>query len=101
MPRLEFDLIREIVSHASRTDVGSTTDPSTNPILANAGVGMVTSYIEQLSLLGIVCNPTPIFGTAGGMWIGYSLTDRALALAQSEQELRRAVADLTGDAKSE
>jgi len=99
MPPLDLNLIKEIVAHGARSD--GTADPSTNPILATAGVGMITTYIEQLSLVDIVRDPTPMFGKEGGMWIGYSLTDRGRALADSEQELRRAVADLTGDARTE
>lgn len=62
---------------------------------------MVTTYLEQLALLGFIRNPSPMFGADGGMWIGYTLTDRGLALSKSEQELRIAAADLTADAKHE
>lgn len=99
--KLNFDLIKEIVQHGAAVESGQTADPSTNPALVKAGVAMVTTYIEQLSLLNIVCNPFPIFGSKGGMWIGYSLTDEGFALARSDQDLRIAVADLTGDSKSE
>lgn len=42
-----------------------------------------------------------MFGSEGGMWIGYRLTDRGRALAASEVDLRRAVAELTGGPKTE
>jgi hypothetical protein len=99
--KLNFDLIKEIVAHGSRVKPNETADPSTNPILANAGVAMVTTYIEQLSLLNIVSNPSPIFGANGGMWIGYSITEYGQSLTASEHKLRMAVAELTGDAQSE
>ena len=99
--KLDFALIKEIVEHGAAAGLEQIADPSTNPKLASAGVAMVTTYIEQLSLLNIIRNPYPIFGAGGGMWIGYSLTEKGVALSKSEQELRVAVADLTGDAKSE
>jgi hypothetical protein len=99
--KLNFELIKEIVAHGSRVEPSKTADPSTNPVLANAGVAMVTTYIEQLSLLNIVSSPSPIFGANGGMWIGYSVTEYGQSLSESEHNLRMAVAELTGDAKSE
>ena len=99
--KLNFDLITEIIAHGSRVEANETADPSTSIILANAGVAMVTTYIEQLSLLNIICNPEPIFGARGGMWIGYSITEYGRSLLESEHKLRVAVAELTGDAKSE
>ncbi len=68
---LQFDLIKAIVEHGARSGYDDTVDPSTNPVLRNAGVALVTTYIEQLSLLGIVRDPAPLFGAEGGMWIGY------------------------------
>jgi len=62
---------------------------------------MVTTYIEQLSMIGLVEDPAPMFGTGGGMWIGYQLTDKARELAGSESDLRRAVADLIGGPRTE
>lgn len=99
--KLDFNLISEIVSHGAGSNVDVTVDPSTSNVLSQAGVGMVTTYLEQLALLGIIRNPSPMFGADGGMWIGYTLTDRGLALSKSEQELRIAAADLTGNAKHE
>lgn len=99
--KLDFDLIHEIVSHGAKAGQDETVDPSTSAFLVKAGLAMVTTYIEQLSLLNLVRDPCPIFGVNGGMWIGYRLTDDGLALSHSEQDLRKAVADLTGDAKHE
>jgi hypothetical protein len=98
---LQFDLIKTIVEHGARSTPGKTVDPSTSPTLRNAGVALVTTYIEQLSLLEIVRDPSPLFGNEGGMWIGYSLTDRGRTLATSEPDLRRAVGALIGGPKTE
>ena len=99
--KLNFELIYAIVSHGTSVEQGEIVDLSVDPILEEAGVAKVTSYIEQLSLLDIISNPTPIFGSKRGMWIGYSLTDFGRSLTDSEQKLREAVAELTGDAKHE
>jgi hypothetical protein len=101
MPALELRLIKAIVEHGARLDPSKTVDPSTSDELRNAGVALVTTYIEQLSLVGIVRDPSPLFGARGGMWIGYRLSDRGRELAASEPELRRAVAELTGGPKTE
>ena len=98
---LQLDLIKAIVEHGAHFDLSETVDPSTNPALRNAGVALVTTYIEQLSLLDIIRDPSPIFGTEGDMWIGYRLSDRGRTLAASEAELRRAVSELTGGPKTE
>ena len=98
---LQFELIRDLVKAGVACKPGDTVDPSTTPELRKAGVALVTTYVEQLSLLGIVCEPTPLFGEQGGMWIGYELTDRGRQLASSETELRRAVSEITGGPKTE
>lgn len=101
MPALQFGLIQDIVSHGLKFAKGETVDPSTSPSLREAGVALVTTYIEQLSMLGLVVDPVPLFGAEGGMWIGYRITDRCRDLATSEDDLRRAVAELTGGPKTE
>lgn len=98
---LQFDLIKAIVAHGLKCDLNDTVDPSTSRELRDAGVALVTTYIERLSLLGIVRDPAPLFGAEGGMWIGYRLSDRGRALGVSEVELRRAVAELTGGPRTE
>ena len=98
---LRFDLIQAIVKHGEQSDSGETVDPSTSPELRVAGVALLTTYIEQLSLVGIVRDPVPLFGADGGMWIGYRLSERGRELALSEPDLRRAVAELTGGPKTE
>lgn len=98
---LRFDLIHAIVKHGIQFNSDQTVDPSTSAELRRAGTGLVTTYIEQLSLVGIVGDPAPLFGAEGGMWIGYRLSDRGRDLAASETELRRAVAVLTGGPKTE
>jgi hypothetical protein len=98
---LQFDLIKSIVEAGADCVPGDTVDPSTNPNLRKAGVALVTTYVEQLSLIDIVCEPTPLFGAEGGMWIGYALTERGRQLSKSDPELQRAVAELTGGPKTE
>lgn len=98
---LEFDLIKSIIDAGVQLDNGATVDPSTSADLRNAGVALVTTYIEQLSLVGIVSDPVPMFGSEGGMWIGYSITERGRQVAGSEDDLRRAVADLIGGPRTE
>lgn len=101
MPALQFDLIKAIVEHGARCGPSDTVDPSTSNGLRDAGVALVTTYIEQLSLLGLVRDPSPLFGAEGGMWIGYRLTDHGRQLAESDTDLRRAVAELIGGPKTE
>ena len=101
MPALRFDLIQAIVQHGAEAGPGDTVDPSTCPELREAGVALVTTYIEQLSLLEIVRDAVPLFGAEGGMWIGYRLSDRGRALADSEEELRFVSAELTGGPRTE
>ena len=101
MPVLQFSLIKAMVDHGLLFGKEETVDPSTSRTLRDAGVALVTTYIEQLSMLGLVLEPVPLFGADGGMWIGYRLSDRCRELAVSEQELRRAVAELTGGPKTE
>lgn len=101
MPTLQFDLIKTIVQHGASFEPSETVDPSMSPGLREAGVALVTTYIEQLSLLGIVRDPSPLFGAQGGMWIGYRLSEQGRHLATLEPDLRRAVAELTGGPKTE
>jgi len=98
---LQFDFIKAVVEHGLQSRQGDTVDPSTSPALRDAGAALVTTYIEQLSMLGLVLDPVPLFGAEGGMWIGYRLSDRGRELATSEIDLRRAVAELTGGPKTE
>jgi len=98
---LQFDLIKAIVAHGLQCDPADTVDPSTSANLRKAGVALVTTYIEQLSLVGIVSDPAPIFGAEGGMWIGYRLTQRGRDIAATEPDLRHAVSELIGGPKTE
>jgi len=98
---LKFELIKSIVDAGAACPAGHAVDPSLNPDLRDAGVALVTTYVEQLALLGIVGDPKPLFGKNGGMWIGYSLTERGRELAPSEVQLRRAVAEITGGPRTE
>jgi hypothetical protein len=94
---LQFDLIRALVEHGIRSSPGDTVDPSMSFALRDAGVALVTTYIEQLSLVGLVCDPVPMFGSEGGMWIGYRLTDRGRALAATEVDREKQLPSLPGD----
>jgi len=98
---LRYDIITAVVSLGASACPGETVDPSKDELLRNAGVALVTTHIEQLSLVEIVCDVSPLFGSDGGMWIGYSLTEKGLELAESETELRRAVGQLVGGPRSE
>lgn len=100
-PLLKFELIKAIIEHGALAEPGRTVDPSMHDLLLDAGNGLVTTYIEQLTLLGLVSNPKPMYGLRGGMWIGYQLTEEGNVLSISEDELRRAVASLIGGPKSE
>lgn len=61
MPALQFNLIKMIVEHGARSGRRETVGPSTSPGLREAGVALVTTYIEQLSLLEIVRDTIPLF----------------------------------------
>lgn len=101
MPTLRFDLIQAILEHGARFDPGNTVDPSTSPVLRDAGVAQVTAYIERLALIALVGEAAPMFGSMGGMWIGYQLTERGRELSTSEEALKQAVAELIGGSKTE
>jgi hypothetical protein len=101
MQKLKFELIRSIIEHGSKFSDNETVDPSTSEELAEAGVALVTTYIEQLSLMELVRDPSPLFGSTGGRWIGYRLSDLGRQLSHSEGDLRRAVGELIGGPKTE
>jgi hypothetical protein len=98
---LRFELIHAIVRHGADFDDSTTVDPSLNQELREPGVAVITTYVEQLSLLDLVRDPVPMFGSQRGLWIGYKLSPRGRELAHSEADLKIAVASLTGDAQSE
>jgi hypothetical protein len=101
MPALRYQLIRAIFDAGLSCAEKDSVDPSVHDALREAGVALVTTHIEQLSLLGLVIDPTPLFGRNGGMWIGYSLSPQGREAASSEQSLRMAVAELIGGSKTE
>jgi len=98
---LKFDIIKSMIEAGADTESGETVDPSFYPVLGEAGVALVTTYVEQLSLIGLVRDPQPVSGENGGMWIGFSLTESGRKLAGADRELRRAVAPLIGGPKTE
>jgi hypothetical protein len=77
---LKFDLVKEIVRHGAEFDASAAADPSLSDGLRDAGVALVTTYSEQLSLLEIVRDPVPMFASCGGMWIGYRPSERVASL---------------------
>lgn len=97
--QFDFNLLKELLVHGS-TSTG-TVDPGSSEILSNAGVGLVTNYIEKLALLELIDNPEPIFGIDGKKWIGYSLTEKGRNLIDDEQALKFTLADLIGGPKNE
>jgi hypothetical protein len=101
MLSLDYSIIKAVMELGLKYKPGESVDPSTSKILSQAGTGMVTSYIEQLSLIALLHNPEPIFGADGGMWIAYQLTEKGRELAKSDDNLRYAVADLIGGDRSE
>jgi hypothetical protein len=98
---LDFGLIQEIVGHGAKSAPAAVVDPSTSPVLRDAGVALVATYIQQLSLVGLVTDPRPLFGRDGGAWIGYRLSDSGREVAESDDALRRVVAPLIGGPRTE
>lgn len=98
---LKLDIVREMIVHGSRSTDRDVIDPSSSEMLRQCGVALVTTYIEQLSMLDIICSAAPLFGQDGNMWIGYKLTERGRNLGDNEDALRHAVAPLTGGPRNE
>ena len=101
MPHLQFEIIAALVELGSNADPGQTLDPSRSQLLRQAGVGIVTAHIEQLSLINMIRVSQPIFGADNGMWIGYRLTERARDAGRDPDSLRLAVGQLIGGPTSE
>jgi hypothetical protein len=95
----DFNLLKELLIHGSTTS--GTADPGASRILSQAGVGLVTTYIEKLCFLSLAENPVPLFGRDGKKWIGYSLTEKARGLVDDENAMKHALADLIGGPKNE
>jgi len=98
---LNFDLIKSLIEAGADTNPGKTVDPSLYPVLQEAGVPLVATYVEQLSLLGLMRDAKPLLGVNGGMWIGFSLTENGRELAGDDVALRRVVAPLIGGPRTE
>ena len=96
MQNLQPSLLKSILQHGDTYSKGHRADPSECESLREAGVGMVTAHIEQLTLAGLVTDPFPILGVNGGMWIGYQLTDRARDITKSPETLNRECGALCG-----
>jgi len=94
MPNLDFDIVKAIIEFGVQFAPETTVDPGQNPVLRAAGTAMVTSYLSELHHLQIVKEPTPIFGTQGGLWIGYRLTDQGRELAKSDRALFKVLGKL-------
>lgn len=74
---INLELAKEIIRLGTET-TSPIADPSESSILIKAGVASVTAHIEKLSLIELIKDAQPIFGKNGGMWIGYSLSEKGL-----------------------
>lgn len=95
----DFNLLKEVLVHGNTST--KTVDPGASEILSNAGLGVVTNYIERLALLELVENPVPMFGRDGNMWIGYTLSQKGRDLIGDDNAMRLALAELIGGPKNE
>lgn len=101
MPSLRFEIISALFELGTASPPAATVDPSRNELLRQGGVGLVTAHIEQLTLIDLLRDPMPLFGSDGGMWIGYRLTDQGRVAGRSEAALREAVGALIGGPRNE
>ena len=101
MPLFRYELFKELINHGAKFDNNVIIDPSTSNTLKEFGLGLVTSHIQELSLVDVIRDPFPIFGSEGGMWIGYKLTEYGRGLAYSDEKIREAVSQLMGPETSE
>lgn len=91
---LKQEVIQEIIKlGASNSEL---TDPSLSTLLQDIGVATVTAYLEKLSLFGIVKDASPIFGQNGGMWIGYTLTDRGINCSEDKKQFDALISEING-----
>lgn len=101
MPPLRFEIISALFELGTASPPDATVDPSRNELLRQGGVGLVTAHIEQLNLIDLLRDPMPLFGSDGGRWIGYRLTDQGRVAGRSEAALRQAVGALIGGPRNE
>ena len=80
----KLEILQEIIKLGEKF-YPKITDPSESKFLLEIGVAPVTAHIEKLSLMGLVKDASPIFGKNGGMWIGYSLSDKGYECANNEE----------------
>jgi len=97
--KFDLNLLKELLVHGYNSK--GTVDPGASVKLSQAGVGLVTNYIEKLALLELVDNPVPLFGKDGKRWIGYSLTEKGRNLIGDDQAMKLAFTDLIGGPKNE
>lgn len=90
---LNMEISKEIIRFGTEKN-GNLADPSESQILNNSGVAIVTAHIEKLSLIELVKDAQPIFGKNGGMWIGYSLSDKGLKCGRDSDLLERTLSGL-------
>lgn len=91
--KLNFDIIKEIIRLGTEQN-GSLTDPSKSEFLKNSGVAPVTAHIEKLSLIELVKDAVPVFGKNGGMWIGYTLSEKGLECGKNATLLEKMLSGL-------
>lgn len=90
---LDYELLKNIIRIGGQCHPGLV-DPSANEELSRKGVAMLTANIEKLSLLGLIGEVKPIFGVKGGMWIGYSLTEKGYQATQDESLLDEIISEI-------
>lgn len=91
--KLNQDIIREIIRLGAENS-STIIDPSKSDLLKNAGVAPVTAYIEKLSLLELVKDAQPIFGKNGGMWIGYTLSEKGFKCGADKEYFEEVLSTL-------
>lgn len=90
---INLEIAKEIVRLGTEISDGIV-DPSESELLRNVGVAPVTAHIEKLSLLELIKDAQPIFGRKGGMWIGYSLSEKGLKCGKDSQYFEKVISSL-------
>lgn len=90
---INLEIAKEIIRLGTEA-TSSIADPSESDILATAGVAQVTAHIEKLSLIELIKDAQPIFGKNGGMWIGYSLSEKGLECGRDSNYFEQVILSL-------
>ena len=92
---MNLEIIREMIRLGTEQN-GSLADPSKSELLKKSGVAAVTAHIEKLSLFSLIKDAQPIFGENGGMWIGFSLSEKGLECGKSPALLEEILSEIGG-----